>query len=483
MVPTNIAAVRSLDRDVRDAVKHTLNSLGLFWEEVDEPDPLKHSVAIFPEATEFVPVTIPSIFVGETALSYYGGDKTEVKKSPPEPAGFMVVDRIKIPYFGARYDLEGGRLLRQAPLYSKDSHLLLGYDLFRNVSYFLKGAESSLGMKRIRTSDRRFNPKVLEDLRGVPVSTPIVDLHAKFLLFSILLLHKREKLPLIMKQIHPSGYKGGMSVSVPIYRTGSSGLKFDLRRFLRRTESWIERLIKGTEDLTFFVGRGEDYTPTKIKELLVSMEESGHEVGLLASVRASIDHMSMAEEYEEVATLIKRGGIGIRFKGIASTLMDAWKSAAYVEAGYVLAGEIAGEFGFPLGIGCPFRPNGLVWNIPLVGRVSDRGSAARAAEFVAKWGCMVAVDAMDELSTLSLLRNAHERGIWIAPPSTLVERFKAVSDVKGTFRYDRKYLEGKIMPYGDVKDLQLRVINPEGKDSVMRVDLEAGKSHEIRIPV
>jgi len=483
VVPTNIAAVRSLDREVRDAVKHTLNSLGLFWEEVDEPDPLKHSVAIFPEATEFVPVTIPSIFIGETALSYYGGDKTEIKKSPPEPAGFMVVDRVKIPYFGAKYDLEGEQLLRQAPLYSKDSHLLLGYDLFRNVSYFLHGAESSLGLKRIRTSDRRFNPKVLEEMRGVPASTPIVDLHAKFLLFSILLLHKRERLPLIMKRIPPSGYKGGMSISIPVYRMGRSGLRLDLRRLLRRTESWIERLVRRTEDLTFFVGRGEDYTPTKIREMLVSMEESGHEVGLLASVRASIDHMSMAEEYEEVATVIKRGGIGVRFKGIASTLMDAWKSAAYVEAGYVLAGEIVGDFGFPLGIGCPFKPNGLVWNIPLVGRVSDRESAARAADFVAKWGCMVAVDALDELSTLSLLRNAHERGIWVAPPSSLVERFRAVSDVKGSFRYDRKYLEGKIMPYSDVKDLQLTVINPEGRDSVMRVDLQAGKSHEIRIPV
>ncbi len=472
-----------MDKDVRDAVRHTLNSLGLFWEEVDEPDPLKHSVAIFPEATEFVPVTIPSVFVGETALSYYGGDKTEVKKSPPGPAGFMVVDRIKIPYFGTKYDLEGERLLRQAPLYSRDSHLLLGYDLFRNVSYFLKGAESSLSMKRIKTSDRRFNPKVLEDLRGVPVSTPIVDLHAKFLLFSILLLHKRERLPLIMKHIPPSGYKGGMSVSIPLLRRGGSGLRFDPRRFLRRTESWVERLIRGTEDLTFFVGRGEDYTPSKIRELLVSMEESGHEVGLLASVRASIDHLSMAEEYEEVAAIIKRGDIGIRFRGIASTLMDAWKSAAYVEAGYVLAGEIAGEFGFPLGIGCPFMPNGLVWNIPLVGKVSDRESAAGAADFVAKWGCMVAVDALDEISTLSLLRNARERGVWIAPPSSLVERFRAVSGVKGTFRYDRRYLEGKIIPYSDVKDLQLKIINPEGKDSFTRVDLVSGKPHEIRIPV
>ncbi len=483
MVLTNIAAVRSTDRDVRDAVRHTLNSLGLFWEEVDEPDPLKHSVAVFPEATQFVPVTIPSIFVGETALSYYGGEKNEVKRSPPEPAGFMVVDKVKIPYFGVKYDLEGERLLRQAPLYSKDSHLLLGYDLFRNVSYFLRGAESSLGLKRIRTSDRRFNPKVLEELRGVPVTTPLVDLHARFLLFAILFLHKRERLPLIMKQIPPSGYRGGMSISVPVYRTGSSRLRFDLRRFLRRAESWLERLVKGAEDLTFFVGRGEDYTPSKIRELLITMEESGHEVGLLASVRASIDHMSVAEEYEEVATILKRGGIGIRFRGVASTLMDAWKSAAYVEAAYALAGELADEMGFLLGTGYPFKAQGLVWNVPLLGRVSGRSSASRAAELAARWGGMMAVDVLDDLSTFSLIRAARERGLWVAPPTALLERYRAVSDVKGTFRYDRRYLEGKLMPYSQVKDLQLRIMNPEGRDSVIRVDLEDGRPHEIRIPV
>lgn len=481
VVPTNIAVIRSLDKDVRDAVKHIMDSLGLFWEEVDEPDPLRHSIAVFPEATDFVPVPVPSIFVGQSALSYYGGDRTEVKKSPPEPSGFMVVDKVKIPYFGTKYELQGERISRQVPLYGRDSHLLLGYDLFRNVSYFLRGAESSLKLKGVRTSDRKFIPRALEDLRGVPISIPIVDLHAKFLLLMILLLHKREKLPLITKHIPPPGYKAGISVSIPLLKIGRPS-KFNIMGLFRKSESLVERLIKANEELTFFVGKGEDYTPSKIRKILISMEERGHEVGLLASVRASLDHMTMAEEYREVAEILKRGNMGVRFRGIASTLMDAWKSAAYVEAGYVLAGELAEGFGFPLGIGCPFRPDGLVWNVPLIGKVSDRNSANKAVGFASKWGCMVAVDAIDEIAILSLIRSAMERDVWVAPLNSLIERYKAISSIKGAFVYDRRYLEGKLIPQGGAS-LQLNVINPEGKKKVVKVDLENGKPQEIRISV
>ena len=483
MVPTNIAAVRSSDRDVREAVKHILNSLGLFWEEVDEPDPLKHSVAIFPEAADFVPVTIPSIFIGETALSYYGGEKTEVRNSPPEPSRFLNVEKVRIPIFGTKYRLEGDRVLRQAPLFSKGANILVGYDLFRNVSYFLRGAESSLGMRRVRTSDRRLNPRALEEIRGVPISTPIVALHARFLLFSILLLHKREGLPLILKQIQPAGYRGAISISIPVFRRGRSGFLRGLANLIRRSETWIERLARNEESLTFFVGRGEDYTPSKVRDLLISMEEAGHEVGLLASIRASVDHMAISEEYEELASIIKRGNLGIRFRGLASTLMDAWKAAAYVQADYVLAGELAAGLGFPLGIGCPFRPDGLIWNVPLIGRVTDRRSASRVVDFASKRGCMVAVDSVGELPTMSLVRNAKEKGLWIVTPGKMIERFKSVAEVKGVFRYDRAYLEGKVVPYAGVKDLQLRVINPEGREVSLKVDLEANKTQEIRVPV
>ena len=481
VVLTNIAAIRSSDKSVREAVKYTLNSLGLFWEEVDEPDPLRHSVAIFPEAAEFVPVSIPSIFIGETALSYYGGEKAEVRNSPPEPAGFINVDKVKVPFFGLKYNLPGDRVLRQAPLFAKDSHFLLGYDLFRNVSYFLRGAESSLGMKRIKTSDRRFNPTILEEIRGVAPSVPIVDMHAKFLLFAILLLHKREGFPLILKQTPPAGYNGAIAVSVPVYRTGRS--RFDLLSLFRRTESWIERLARNADPLAFFVGRGEDYTPSKVRDLLISLEESGHEVGLLASIRASVDHMTISEEYEELAGIIKRGNIGIRFKGIASTLMDAWKSAAYVQADYVLAGELATGIGFPLGIGCPFKPEGLVWNIPLVAGVGSMDMANRVANFVAKRRCMVAVDTLDELSTISLVRSAQEQGLWVTTPGAMIDRFRSIAEVKGVFRYDRKYLEGKMMPYADVKDLQVRIINPEGRDILLKLDLTENRSKEINVPV
>ncbi len=480
VVPTNIAVVRSLDKDVRRAVKYTLDSLGLFWEEVEEPDPLRHSIAIFPESTEFVPITIPSIFIGETALSYYGGEKKEVENSPPEPASFFYVSKIRIPYFGVKYELNGDKLLRQAPLYAKDGNLLLGYDFFRNVSYFLKGGESSLKIRSIKSSDKRFNPQVLEEIRGTPPSIPIVDVHAKFLLSAILLLHKREGFPLIMKKVEPSGYNGALSISVPVFRTGRS--RFRLNPF-KKAESWVESLAKHADPLSFFVGRGDDYTPPKVKDLLLSLEENGHEVGLLASLRASIDHMTISDEYEELTSIIKRGNVGIRFKGIISTLIDAWKSAAYVQSSYVLAGELSTGIGFLLGMGYPFKPDDLVWNIPVIARVATTEFAKKVASFVAKWECIVDADALNDLSAISLVRNAQERGIWITTPVEMIERFKSVSEVKGVFRYDRKYLEGKMTAYSDIKDLQLRIISPEGKDIFLKVDLEGNRPKEVNVPV
>ncbi len=480
VVPTNIAAVRSPDKNVRDAVKYALNSLGLFWEEVEEPDPLRHSVAIFPEATEFVPIVIPSIFIGETAISYYGGEKKEVKNSPPEPAGFFNVNNVKIPYFGVKYEPNGDKILRQAPIYAKDSNLLLGYDLFRNINYFLKGGESSLNIRRIKSSDKRLDPKVLEEIRGTPPSIPIVDVHTRFLLSSILLLHKREGFPLIMKKVPPSGYNGALSISVPVFRTGRSRFRFNP---FRKPESWIESLARHADPLSFFVGRGDDYTPSKVRDLLLSLEENGHAVGLLASLRASIDHMVISEEYEELTSIIKRGNVGIRFKGIISTLVDAWKSAAYVRSSYVLAGELSRGMGFSLGISYPFKPNDLVWNIPVVARVATTDSARRVADLVARWECVVDADALNDLSAISLIRSAQERGIWVTTPTEIIERFRSVSEVKGLFRYDRRYLEGKMTSYSDVEDLQLRIISPEGKDMILKIDLEGNRPKEINVPV
>ncbi len=480
VVPTNIAVVRSSDKNVRNAIKYTLDSLGLFWEEVEEPDPLRHSVAIFPELTEFVPVTIPSIFIGETALSYYGGEKKEVENSPPEPASFFYVNKVKVPYFGIKYELSGDKILRQAPLYAKDGNLLLGYDLFRNISYFLRGGESSLKVRGIKSNDKRLNPQVLEEVRGIPPSIPIVDIHARFLLSAILLLHKREGFPLIMKKTPPSGYNGALSISIPVFKTERPRFRFNP---FKKSESWVRRLARHADPLSFFVGRGDDYTPPKVKDLLLFLEENGHEVGLLASLRASIDHMAMSEEYEELTSIIKRGNVGIRFRGIISTLIDAWKSAAYVQSSYVLAGELSTGIGFSLGIGYPFKPDNLVWNIPVVARVTTTDSARKVASFVAKWECLVDADALNELSAISLARNAQERNIWVTTPVEMIERFKSVSEVKGVFRYDRKYLEGKITAYSNIKDLQLRIISPEGKDVFLKVDLEENRPKEINIPV
>ncbi len=480
VVPTNIAAVRSSDKNVRDAVKYALDSLGLFWEEVEEPDPLRHSVAIFPESIRFVPVMIPSIFIGETALSYYGGEKKEIENSPPEPISFFYVNKVRVPYFGVKYELNGDKILRQAPLYAKNSNLLLGYDLFRNVSYFLRGGESSLKIRSIKSSDKRFSPQMLEEIRGASSSIPIVDVHAKLLLSAILLLHKREGFPLIMKKVPPSGYNGALSISVPVFRTGRS--RFRLNPF-KRSKSWVESLAKQVDLLSFFVGRGDDYTLPKVKSLLLSLEENGHEVGLLASLRASIDHMTMSDEYDELTNIIKRGNIGIRFKGIISTLVDAWKSAAYVQSSYVLAGELSTGIGFLLGIGYPFKPDGLVWNIPVVARISTTDSARRVANFIAKWECLVDADALNDLSAISLVRNAQEKGIWVTTPVEMLERFKSVSKVKGIFRYDRKYLEGKMTAYSNIKDLQLKIISPEGKDVLLKVDLERNRPKEISVPV
>jgi len=93
------------------------------------------------------------------------------------------------------------------------------------------------------------------------------------------------------------------------------------------------------------------------------------------------------------------------------------------------------------------------------------------------------VDTLDELSTISLVRSAQEQGLWVTTPGVMIDRFRSIAEVKGVFRYDRKYLEGKMMPYADVKDLQVRIINPEGRDILLKLDLTENRSKEINVPV
>ncbi|MEM3929473.1 MAG: hypothetical protein QXX48_04215, partial [Candidatus Korarchaeum sp.] len=325
MVPTNIAVVRSRDPRVREAVRYTLDSLGLFWEEVHEPDPIKHMVSIFPEEAEFVPVVTPSIFVGSTALAYFGGDKVESKRSPPMPAGFLEINKEKSPFFGVKYTFDCERFSRTNPVFRKDSNILIGYDLFRTVAYFLRGAELSLGIRGVKTPDNKINLNAISEIRGVQTNVPAADVHARLLLSLILLLHKMEGLPVALKRISPPGRKGALAISVPILKVKKErSILSRLKNLFRKSEIWIERLGKIDQPITFFAGRGEDYGPSDVSEVLVSLEESGHEVGLLASPKASVNHDTMFDEYRELAEVLKRGDLGIRFRSIESTITDAW---------------------------------------------------------------------------------------------------------------------------------------------------------------
>ena len=392
------------------------------------------------------------------------------------------MDETDVPFYGIRYSFDGDKILGQAPLVAKNDHILVGYDLFDNVSYFLRGAESSLGMKRIKGRDLRLNPQSLQEIRGVPPSVPIVDIHAKLLLFSILLLHKREGFPLLVKRIPPADFLAGLAISFPVLSIGKPRFGI-ISKILGKGESWLERLAKNSDQIAFFVGRGEDYSPSGISDELRFLEESGHEVGLLASTRASIDHSVIAEEYEELANVLKRGDIGVRFRGISSTLMDAWKSAAYINASYVLTADLTSGIGFGLGISLPFKPNDLVWNIPVIARLYGREKVPNVVDFIKNKGGMVAVDVYDEYAALSLNNRAQKAGLWVTTPDRMIKRFRAVSGVRGVFRYDRKYLEGKIVSAEDVKDLSLRVINPSGRDIYLKIDLVKDKSYEVNVPV
>jgi len=484
VVPTNIAVIRSRDPRVREAVRYTLDSLGLFWEEVREPDPIRHMVSIFPEEAEFVPVVTPSIFVGSTALTYFGGDKVEMKKSPPMPAGFLEIGREKSPFFGSKYTFDCERLSRTNPVFRRDNHVLIGYDLFRTVAYFLGGAELSLGMRGVKTPDNRINLNAISEIRGVQTSVPTVDVHAKLILSSLLLLHRMEGLPMVLKRISPPGRKGALAVSVPILRVRRQrSILARIKDFFRKREIWVERLGKMDKPLAFFAGRGEDYRPSEIGEILTSIEENGHEVGLLASPKASVNQDAMLDEYRELAEVLRRGDLGIRFRIIESTVVDAWESASFVRAKYTLVGDLLQGFGYALGVSRPFRVGGSIWSIPVVGRVRGQSPVAEVLNDIVRRGSFVALDAPTELGVMRLLEEALTRDLWITTPSKMIERLEEVGAVRGSFRYDRKYLEGKLTSPSPVREVQIVVISPEGRESILDISLEANKPKEINLRV
>lgn len=484
MVPTNIAVVRSRDPRVREAVRYTLDSLGLFWEEVREPDPIKHMVSIFPEEAEFVPVVTPSIFIGSTALAYFGGDKVESKKSPPMPAGFLEINKEKSPFFGMKYTFDCERFSRTNPVFRKESNILIGYDLFKTVAYFLRGAELSLGIRGVKTPDNRINLNTISEIRGVQTNVPAADIHARLLLSLILLLHKMEGLPLVLKRISPPGRKGALAVSVPILKVKKQkSILSKLKNLFKKREIWIERLGKIDHPITFFAGRGEDYSPSEIGEILVSLEESGHEVGLLASSKASVNHDTVLDEYRELAEVLKRGDLGIRFRSIESTVMDAWDSASFVKAKYAVVGDLLQGFGYALGTSKPFRIDNSLWNLPVLGRVRRESPVAEVLNDIVRRGSFVAIDTSTESGAMKLILEAIGRDIWVTTPSKMIERLEEVHRIRGAFRYDRRYLEGKLMSPSPVKEVQVVVIDPEGKESVVETSLDANKPREISLRI
>lgn len=481
MVQTNIAVIKSRDPRVREAVRYTLNSLGLFWEEVHEPDPIRHMVSIFPEESEFVPIVTPSIFIGSTALAYFGGDRVESKRSPPMPSGFLELNKEKSPFFGYKYSFDCERLSRTNPIFRRDGNILVGYDLFKTIAYFLMGAELSLGIKQVKTPDNRINLAAISEIRGVEARVPSADLHARLLLSLILMLHKSEGLPLVLKRVSPPGRRGALAISVPVQRIGRSrSLLGKLKNLLRKREIWIEKISKLQESVTFFTGRGEDYSPSSIRESLLNLEESGHEVGLLASPKASVSHDAILDEYRELAEILKRGDLGIRFRSIESTVKDALESAMFVKARYTIVGEVYQGFGYPLGVSRPLKI-GSLWSIPTLGRVRGEG-VTEVMEEIAKRGSFVSLDAMTELSILAAINEASKREIWITTPSKMIERLEGLQSLRGTFRYDRRYLEGKITSQKQI-DVQLLVIPPDGKETVLDVSLEENKPHQINLRI
>ncbi|MCS7103512.1 MAG: hypothetical protein NZ992_06495, partial [Candidatus Korarchaeum sp.] len=91
--------------------------------------------------------------------------------------------------------------------------------------------------------------------------------------------------------------------------------------------------------------------------------------------------------------------------------------------------------------------------------------------------------ALTESGAIKLILEAISRDVWVTTPSKMIERLEEVRAIKGSFRYDRKYLEGKLVSPSPVKEVQVVVINPEGKESFIEMSLEASKPKEINLRV
>ncbi len=477
--------LRSESDAVRESVRYVLDSLGIFWEEVSEPDPLKHTVALIPEGSPLVPIPVPSVFIGRAALAYFGGEKKTKVGSPPEPSGFITISGERAPVYGQLYSFEGDRIVGYAPVWVRDRHVLIGYDLFETVSYFIRGAEQSLGLRDVIDRRGRFDPKALEELRGVPPSVPLVKLHSDLVLASLALLHKREGLPFLTKLYGRTPANLTVSLLIPVRFIRREGkFKRVVSKLLgKNTPPWYENLASLSDPLAFYFGSFLDYDLNSMEGELRSIEENGHEVGLLASIRSSVDFSKMRDEYTLISEILRRGSLGIRFPVIATYLKDAWRSAASVNARYSVAGELSGGFGYPLGLNYPSRPYGLVWNLPLTSRVRSPEAARGVVRKLLKYGGMVAVEAYTEDAAIAFISAAKDSMAEVDTPLELLKRWERIKWVKGDFVYDRRFLYMKFRASDAVEDMGVRVIHPSGKHKIVRISLSKGEEREHAVEV
>ena len=466
-------------------MRYILDSLGLFWEEVAEPDPLKHTVAVVPEGSPLVPIPVPAIFTGKAALAYFGGEKKTALGSPPHPSTFITISGKRAPVYGQTYKLDGDRIVNYAPVWYRDRYILIGYDLFETVAYFIRGAEQSLGIRDVLDKKGRFNPSSLEKIRGVPPSVPVVKLHSDLLLATLVLLHKREGLPLITKLPGRTPTNLMVSIVVPIRFLKKEGrIKSIVNKLLnKKTPPWYERLVLSEDPLAFYFGSFLDYDLKSLENHLRGIEEGGHEVGLLASIRSSVDFSKMRDEYGLLAEVLRRGSLGLRFPMLATHLKDAWRSAASVNARYSIVGELSGGFGYPLGLNYPSRPFGLVWNLPLVSRVRTPEYARELAEKVSNYSGIVMIEAYTEDAVLTLLKSLRDLMVELDTPLELLKRWEQVKWVTGEFVYDRRFLNMRIKSPEPIDDLGLRIIHPSGRHKVIRVSIPRGKEKEMSVEV
>ncbi|MEM3929472.1 MAG: hypothetical protein QXX48_04210, partial [Candidatus Korarchaeum sp.] len=158
-------------------------------------------------------------------------------------------------------------------------------------------------------------------------------------------------------------------------------------------------------------------------------------------------------------------------------------SASFVKARYAAVGDFLQGFGYALGTSKPFKIDGSLWNLPVVGRVRRESPVTEVLNEIVRRGSFVAIDALTESGAMKLILEAIGRDIWLTTPSKMIGRLEEVRNIKGSFRYDRKYLEGRLTSPSPVREVQVVVIDPEGKESVIETSLEANKPREINLRI